>query len=401
MENAAFRKLLVVSSVAISLSSLFAFKYYDLFADTYNHVASQLDLNSHLSYIHLLLPVGLSFYSFKEVSYVIDVYRRKVEAVRDPLIYALFVSFFPQLVAGPLERAKPMFAQLAGRIVPAPSQFEKGIFLVLYGLFLKTSIADVLAPYVGRVFDHTRLPTQQTTIGMVFAATIAFSVQIYCDFAGYSQIARGLAKMVGVELPINFRQPYFARNPQDFWRRWHITLSEWFRDYLYIPLGGSKRGFTVTARNIVFTMAVAGLWHGAGGKFLLWGVYHGFLLVIYHAMRQSQLNYSCPRLVSVAVMTCCSVTGWFLFRCPSLDQMYHLFGSSRLSLDGPAITLIVRVIALSLPVVLVDWMTEAGHAHAIYNKTPWIMRSFLITALLVAIFLGASRNGSAFIYFKF
>jgi alginate O-acetyltransferase complex protein AlgI len=220
--------------------------------------------------LHMAVPLGISFYTFHSISYIVDVYRGELPACRSPLDYALFIAFFPELVAGPIVRGKQFLPQLAREVVVRIDEFA--VMRVTRGLAKKVLIADNVALFVNAVFaDPARWPSV-----IIWLATIGFAVQIYCDFSGYTDIAIGLAHVFGFELPVNFDRPYFARNPRDFWRRWHISLSSWLRDYLYIPLGGNRKH---VVRNIMITMLLGGLWHGASWNFVLWGAMHGVLLI--------------------------------------------------------------------------------------------------------------------------
>ena len=265
-------------SIFINLAILGFFKYFNFFIDTALVLLDGIGLQVSPISLHIILPVGISFYTFQSMSYTIDVYRRKIEPITNILDYALYVSFFPQLVAGPIERATHLLPQI---LSPRLLSFEKtklGFYYIGFGLFLKVFMADNLARMVDPVFTSH---TTQTGFQYLLAG-YAFAFQIYGDFAGYSYIAKGLGATLGFEIMDNFNIPYFAKNPQQFWARWHISLSTWLRDYLYIPLGGSKEGRLKTIRNLFLTMVLGGLWHGAKMTFIAWGVFHGLLLVMHH-----------------------------------------------------------------------------------------------------------------------
>jgi D-alanyl-lipoteichoic acid acyltransferase DltB (MBOAT superfamily) len=273
--NKNIRKLLLILSVTASLGVLFFYKYFNFFGSSLNEVFSGLSLDVQIPYLSLLLPVGISFYTFQTLSYTIDVYNDKKSVERHFGIYALYVSFFPQLVAGPIERSTRLLPQFREEHHFSWDNFVKGGKWIISGYFMKLVIADRLSLYVdsvyGNVFHHT---------GATFiVATFLFAFQIYCDFAGYSAIAIGTARLMGYDLMINFNRPYFAASIGDFWHRWHISLSSWFRDYFYIPMGGSRVKVSRWYLNLFLTFLVSGLWHGANWTFVIWGALHGIYII--------------------------------------------------------------------------------------------------------------------------
>jgi alginate O-acetyltransferase complex protein AlgI len=272
------RKLLLLASVAVNLGLLIFFKYATFLSESVLAGVSALGLPIRWESPHVLLPIGISFFTFERMSYTIDVYRRAAPATHSPLDFALFISFFPRLIAGPIVRAADFLPQLQREL---PLRFDAGIlFLIVRGLAKKVVIADNLSPFVERVFaDPAAWPS-----AVIWLAALAFAVQIYCDFSGYSDVALGLGRVFGLELPLNFARPYFARNPSDFWRRWHISLSSWLRDYLYVSLGGNRHGRWRTYRNLMLTMLLGGLWHGASWNFVLWGFLHGLALAVHRGL---------------------------------------------------------------------------------------------------------------------
>jgi alginate O-acetyltransferase complex protein AlgI len=270
------QKLLLWCSVLFNLSVLGFFKYYNFFVDSW------IDLFSSVGYeiksvwtLNIILPVGISFYTFQTMSYTIDIYRNKLEPTKDFISFASFVSFFPQLVAGPIERASNLLPQILNRREFQYEQGVQGLRLILWGMFKKVVIADSLAPRVDDIFGNY----QDLGGGTLWLGAIYFAFQIYCDFSGYSDIAIGSSKLFGFELKSNFKFPYFSRNIGEFWRRWHISLSTWFRDYLYIPLGGSQKGKWNSIRNIFIIFLVSGFWHGANWTFIIWGLFHSILFL--------------------------------------------------------------------------------------------------------------------------
>jgi D-alanyl-lipoteichoic acid acyltransferase DltB (MBOAT superfamily) len=270
------RRLALLTSVSINLGLLAFFKYYNFFASNAHSAASGFGYDIDFIYIDVILPVGISFYTFQSLSYTFDVYASKLPAERNFFRYALYVAFFPQLEAGPIERAARLVPQIQKDKFADPQRFADGLWLIGYGLFKKMCISDLIAPFVVGIYANP----QQYNGSYLMLATALFAIQIYCDFSGYSDIAIGSAKMLGFDLMTNFRQPYFSRSLTEFWRRWHISLSTWFRDYVYFPLGGSRQSLALSLRNIMIVFLLSGIWHGAAWTFIIWGVAHGAILCI-------------------------------------------------------------------------------------------------------------------------
>lgn len=274
-EDGMKRKILLYSSMVINLGILGYFKYFNFFIDNFAVAFTYFGADISSNSLNLILPVGISFYTFQTMSYTIDVYKNKLFPTRDFIAFAAFVSFFPQLVAGPIERATNLIPQFLEKRFFDKENAIKGIRLILYGLMKKVVIADLLAPSINDIFrNYEQYPSHILLLGAVL-----FSFQIYCDFSGYSMIARGVAKLFGFELMINFNFPYYSRNIAEFWRKWHISLSTWFRDYLYIPIGGSKGTLLNNIRNVTIVFLVSGFWHGANWTFIVWGAIHALLFV--------------------------------------------------------------------------------------------------------------------------
>lgn len=280
--EAATRKRLVGLSLAINLGVLGFFKYFNFFAESFADFMGRFGLAPDTPTLKVILPVGISFYTFQTLAYTIDVYRRKKEPEQNLLDFAVYVAFFPQLVAGPIERAQRLLPQIkTPRTSINYEQIRSGLFLILLGLVRKVVIADSLAPIVNEAFRTADSAGAVT----LMVGIVAFALQIYGDFAGYSDIARGSSRLLGIELMENFNQPYLSRNITHFWRTWHISLSTWLRDYLYIPLGGNRKGVSKTYRNLMLTMLLGGLWHGAAWTFVVWGGLHGLYLVVHRRVR--------------------------------------------------------------------------------------------------------------------
>ena len=276
------RRAALATALTINLGILFFVKYADFALNNLVRAAGFVGVELPPLALNLILPLGVSFYTFQSVGYTVDVYNRVCRAERNPIYYALYVAFFPQLIAGPIERASHVIGQYKTRLATSPDRIASGLWLVGWGLLKKVCIADQVAPFVNGVFAN---PTSFDG-GYTALATALFAIQIYCDFSGYSDIAIGVARMMGIDLMINFRQPYFASSVTDFWRRWHISLSTWFRDYVYIPLGGSRTTTPKWARNTLVVFGVSGLWHGANWTFVFWGLWHGAALVIEDLVRR-------------------------------------------------------------------------------------------------------------------
>lgn len=397
------RRLLLATSMVVNLGILAYFKYSGFFLD--NLVA--LGLIEQQGWAAMILPPGISFYTFQTMSYSVDVYRRELEPERDPLKFLLYVAFFPQLIAGPIERAGrllPQFAAMARHRV-ASEDLAAGLRLILLGLFKKAVLADSCALLVDPVFEAPASAGGGATI----VACLAFTLQIYFDFSAYSEIAKGSARLLGVELIWNFDQPYLAANVSDFWRRWHISLSTWFRDYLYKPLGGSKRGNARVLFNLAATMFLSGLWHGAAWNFVIWGLFHGVLLLLHHQVRGLgpvlAWRERAPRAHAFALWAYtlhAVIFGWLLFRVESFADAGALLGAAGRVLSGAE--------ALS-PV-------ERGYVGAFYGfiaftaaarRGRWLARIddraalsvVFYAALAAAAMLLAREQSAQFIYFQF
>jgi alginate O-acetyltransferase complex protein AlgI len=311
------RRALLVFSLVANLGLLAYFKYFNFFVDNASALARSMGFDFSPSLAQVILPVGISFYTFHTMSYTIDVYRREIPVCRSPLRFALFITFFPVLVAGPILRAKQFLPELGKRV--RLTLTPEIVLLVMRGLAKKVLVADNIGPFADAIFaDPGRWPS-----AVVWIATLAFAVQIYCDFSGYSDIARGLARIFGYEIPLNFDRPYAALNPSDFWRRWHISLSTWLRDYLYIPLGGNRDGSWRTYRNLMITMLLGGLWHGASWNFVLWGCLHGAMLAGHRLWRERTApgTSKAGAVVAWAATQYCVLLTWIAFRVTDTEKM--------------------------------------------------------------------------------
>jgi D-alanyl-lipoteichoic acid acyltransferase DltB (MBOAT superfamily) len=341
------------------------------------------------------------------MSYTIDVYRGQLSATRNLLDFAVFVAFFPQLVAGPIERASHLLPQVMNRRQVTEAQFHHGIWLVFFGLFKKVFIADNLAPIVDRAFAAGSAPPGIEIVVAVYA----FAFQIYCDFSGYSDIARGISKLMGFEIMLNFRMPYLARNPRDFWRRWHISLSTWLRDYLYISLGGGRHGTARVYGNLMLTMLLGGLWHGAAWTFVLWGFYQGALLVAHRALspalavvrRAFDRDEKTWTVLSIAVTLQFVCLGWLIFRAESLAQIVSHLHAIVFAFGHPSAVRadVARISFYVLPLLAIQIYKEmTGDMHAI-DRLDWRVRAVVYFLMAVLLASAGASGGQEFIYFQF
>ncbi len=411
------RRLLLGGSIVCNFGLLFVLKYADFFGATLNSAGSRLGLPVHIPALHLLLPVGISFHTFQAVSYTIEVYRRRVPAERDLMKYALYVAIFPQMVAGPIERPYNLLPQLDPGKRVSFERFRSGLQTALWGLFKKAVIADLFSSAVAKVYaSPQRFP------GPILAiATFLFSIQIYCDFSGYSDIAIGIARMMGYDLMINFRTPYFARSIAEFWQRWHISLSTWFRDYLYIPLGGNRVAAARWYVNIVIVFLISGLWHGANWTFVLWGAVHGFYLIVGAATSglRGRLNLALGvvnwpllhRAAQTGVTFLLATAAWVFFRANSArDAVYilrHIAGAGQFHLtDLYGLGGLFRfewVLAALLVVVLfsVEWMIVARPPLILRLWSERVFRWSAYYACIFGIVCFGVFSQVQFIYFQF
>jgi D-alanyl-lipoteichoic acid acyltransferase DltB (MBOAT superfamily) len=390
-------------SLAFNLGVLGFFKYYGFFAENLRGLLEAAGFAVSLPVLHVILPIGISFYTFMTMSYVIDVYRREIPPTRDLLDFAVFVAFFPHLVAGPILRASSLLPQIAHPRRPTPEQIRDGSWLVGWGLVKKVLVADNLARIADSVFANPASSGLEVAIGVY-----AFAFQIYGDFSGYTDIARGLSKWMGIELNLNFLFPYFVRSPQEFWRHWHISLSTWLRDYLYVPLGGNRGSRLLTYRNLMVTMILGGLWHGAAWPFVIWGVYQGALLVIYRWAGErwegtralAALESPVGRLVGWAVMFHLTCYGWLIFRADSAGTIASM--TRGLAERGPMPwALAAELFFYAAPLLAVHgWEAWKRDLNAV-PSLPLVARYTIYIGLAYLTLLFGEFGGSQFIYFQF
>lgn len=388
------RKQWLACSVGANLTLLFTFKYWRFFHESAAALAGVVGVHYAPPTLNVLLPVGISFYTFQSLGYVIDVYRGR-EPERHLGRFALYISFFPQLVAGPIERASRLLPQLAA---PTPASYARvcdGAQQMAWGLFKKTVVADRLGLYVDAVYGavHHHNPTT------LLVATYAFALQIYCDFSGYTDIAIGAARILGIDLSENFRRPYLAQSVTEFWRRWHITLSTWLRDYLYIPLGGNRGPAPATARNLFITMLIGGLWHGAAWTFVVWGALHGVVLIL---ERRLPLHRA-PSFLRWFVTFHLVCIGWVFFRAQTVADAWHVL--RHIGVDGRPLlyvqSLAPGLVGAGILIVVELWQARFGSVRERVGTLPAPFRWLLWYGLATAIILLGNERGTAFIYFQF
>jgi D-alanyl-lipoteichoic acid acyltransferase DltB (MBOAT superfamily) len=393
-------------SLFSNLGILGFFKYFDFFITSAAELLETLGLHASLPTLSIILPVGISFYTFQTMGYTIDVYRGNHSPAKRFDSFALYVAYFPQLVAGPIERSQSLLPQIENPRKVDSADWNTGLQLIVFGFFKKLCIADGVAPYVDRAFAN---PTELTGPEVLLSVYL-FALQIYGDFSGYTNIARGVSRLFGIRLTINFRQPYLSSTISEFWRRWHISLSSWLRDYLYIPLGGNRLGPLLTYRNLGITMLLGGLWHGASWNFVIWGGMHGILLALHRAWNPDRRAVQQPssrrrgighwlRIVMTFHLVCLL---WIFFRAPDLATSIALLSA----LSGPweAPPLIFSLTALTFLVVnlLLDLAArEHPEALPIPENWPAWRRGLLFAVLIAAISFIGETDVRPFIYFQF
>ena len=407
-QDPAARRLFLGLSLGTNLGLLGFFKYFNFFVDSF-----QTLLGGSGGNLDIVLPIGISFYTFQSMSYSLDIYRGKLEPTRDLIGFACYVAFFPQLVAGPIERATRFLPQVLNRRQTTLEQWNSGVYLILWGLYLKVFVGDGLTPVVDPTFANPGAASS----GDILLSCLGFTFQIYADFAGYSLIARGIARLMGFELCLNFNLPYFALTPLEFWRRWHISLSTWLRDYLYIPLGGNRVSSSITYRNLMITMVLGGLWHGSQWTFVVWGVYHGLLLAVYRAVpflgeRPAGTSHPQPwvRGLSVAFWTLVTfaliVIGLTIFRADRLADLGVILPGLlnspwQLASDLPeAWRNVVRLLFRIGPLVMADLAAQFLPV-SWFKRAPWPLRTIWYLFLFYSIVWFGGGYGVPFVYFQF
>ena len=399
------KKTFFIISIVSTLTVLLVFKYLNFLTANLDQLCASLGMETHLL-THIILPIGLSFHTFQSMSYVIEVYRGHQKAERHFGYYALYVMFFPQLVTGPIERPGNLLHQLHEKKEFRYENISKGMRLILFGFFVKMVVADHLGEYVDEVYGHLDEYNSWSVLGCMFF----YSFQIYCDFFGYSTIALGSAKLMGFDLMDNFRSPYLSKNIAEFWHRWHISLSTWFRDYVYIPMGGSRVKFGRWAFNILVVFVLSGIWHGAAWTFLLWGFAHGLLHIVEKALRNrfpSQESQS--KWVKISVDALCVLKTfvlvtlfWVVFRATDLEHLKAIFVTAFTNFDGgeqmsvkPGMWIYLGLFILS------DILLRNIRFDAWCENKPMVVRWLIYAALVFMVIACSSVKNFPFIYFQF
>ncbi len=398
-ENSSSRRMLLLASLASNLGLLGYFKYGNFLLQNFVLWCSTFGITYHPPELGIILPIGISFYTFASLSYTIDVYRKEIRSDWKFIDYALFVGFFPHLVAGPIVRASYLLPQIEKPKLPTSNQIGWGFALVCFGLFAKVVMADaIFAPMVDAVYAHP----ERFSLVETWVAVFSFSGQIYYDFSGYSLCAIGLAMSFGFWFPNNFRYPYGAKSFSDFWRRWHISLSTWLRDYLYIPLGGNRHGEARTYLALFMTMMIGGLWHGASWMFVLWGGLHGTYLAIERSLRGVSVpNFISAQGNSVLIFLVVTLT-WIPFRAASPNQsiaiLHGLFNTSEIGFIG-----IPELLALVAIMFTLKWhfIMNENSIEEVFLKRGNVARISITSSSLIGLFLCSGGNSNAFIYFQF
>ncbi len=403
IEKQASKKFWLVVSIIANISLLGLFKYYDFFISNINDVTG-----THFILLHWILPIGLSFHTFQSLSYTIEVYRGKQKAISHAGYYALYVMFYPQLVAGPIERPQALLPQFFKHQKFSSQKLYEGLRLMAWGFFKKLVIADRIGQYADAVFNHP----QHADMLQVWLAVFFFSIQIYADFSGYSDIAIGAARCMGINLSINFNRPYLSVNIRDFWRRWHISLSSWFRDYVYIPMGGNRKGPLRKNIHLLITFILSAIWHGAGWTFMLWGLLHGMYTLIYDGLKKYINRVQMPGFIAWFITSVCVCFAWIFFRASSLSNAVYIVRRginlntisiyNIISLPGTTIEFGNFTLAFSFCMIAYMFFIEKFTTPKLLDLNAKKMADITIFAsvLLFIIFFGVFQK-SSFIYFQF
>jgi D-alanyl-lipoteichoic acid acyltransferase DltB (MBOAT superfamily) len=400
------RKSYLIISLFANILVLAVFKYYNFFIENVELLLTQLGLETRLHYLTILLPVGLSFHTFQAMSYTIEVYRGNQKAEKHFGIYALYVMFFPQLVAGPIERPQNILHQFRLKFDFNYERFMQGFTQMLWGFFIKVCIADRLAIYVNAVYGNVD-KHNGTTLAF---ATVLFAIQIYCDFSGYSSIAIGSAKIMGYDLMENFRRPYFSKSISEFWGRWHISLSTWFRDYLYIPLGGNRVSFLGHLRNLFITFLISGIWHGANWTFLIWGGLHAIFLVLavirnkyFKSVFSNKLFGKLNTIFNILFTCLLVVFAWIFFRADNLSDALNIV--NKIFYEHGSLFLNKTELSYAIPALLVlflkEFKDEYNYKIKLLSSSNLFIKYVSIALIIYSIILFGVVDSNQFIYFQF
>ena len=409
--SGAKRKFFLICSLVANIGVLSFFKYYNFLSQNLNFLFHSFGLTTSVPYLQILLPIGLSFHTFQAMSYTIEVYRGHEAAEKNFGIYSLYVMFYPQLVAGPIERPQNLLHQFRTKYPFDYDRIADGLKMILWGFFKKIVIADRLAIYVNATYNH---PQEHTGLTLTLA-TFFFAFQIYCDFSGYSDIAIGSAKVMGFKLMTNFNRPYFAKNISEFWKRWHISLSTWFRDYLYISLGGNRVAVPRWYFNLFIVFLISGLWHGANWTYVLWGAINGFYLVfaiITHQLRSKldkltglSKNPKLHKAFNIIITFLLSCFAWIFFRANNIDDAFLII-KKVFTFKGPLFIQNPSMVIYSFTgifiLLFVDMKKEFYKgSFSFFNHQNWWVRNLSYATLVIIILLMGVFDGGQFIYFQF
>lgn len=398
IENSKKNKLIwLIISLVSNISILVFYKYYNFLNENISILLNLFDTQNPIPALEIILPIGLSFHTFQAMSYTIEVYRGKQPAERNIFTYALYVLYFPQLVAGPIERPQNLIHQFKTKIAFNYDNITKGLFRISLGLFKKVVIADRLAMFTDPVFNDL-----SSSNGIsVLVATIFFAFEIYCDFSGYTDIAIGLSNMMGISLIENFKNPYTSKSINEFWSRWHISLSTWFRDYLYIPLGGNRKSYARWMLNILIVFALSGLWHGASWNFIIWGLLHGSMIIIEKILGKIKIKFQIPTVIKLLLTFSFACFAWLFFRIKELDDVFIAF-NHLLNLDIseslPKVFNNIELLFAFLLIIILLFTERYINRYFIRRKSMLILTTFSIFLLC---YLFGEFYFKQFIYFQF
>lgn len=398
------RKFLLVGTIVINVGILFFFKYFNFFVQSFTDALSLMGMSVNVTTLHILLPVGISFYTFTALSYTIDVYQHKVESTNDALAYFAYVMFFPSILSGPISRAQKQLPQYFSR---RNFDFDKSISackLILWGGGMKLCLADRLGIYVDTIYANIAQHNGTTLL----ITSILYSIQIYADFAGYSLMAIGFGKLLGIDLQTNFIRPYFAKTVTDFWRRWHISLTTWFRDYIYFPLGGNRCSKARWALNTLIVFAISGLWHGAAYTFIIWGAMHGVCMVIERLVygekiKQLSDKFSMSNIIRIIITFTIVNFAWIFFRINNLGDVMQIFKKIFTEPGKPFLdtnTLLMGLVAMAI-IFIYDLVKEKHQNMHLLSSRFMVVRYLTAIMLIVYILAFGVLNGGSFIYFQF
>lgn len=399
------RRFIVLLNVFVNVGMLVYFKYLNLIFEALSNLSSR-----HFDALDIVLPAGISFFTFRSISYIVDIYRRQMSPARNFIDYCFFLTFFPPLLAGPVVRAKDLLPQIYARPEATRQQISRGLVLIMFGLVKKVIVADYISGnFVDRIFDNPSLYSGFENI----MGCVGFTLQLYCDFSGYSDMAIGIALLLGYDFKDNFNAPFKAQNPSEFWHRWHISLSTWLRDYLYIPLGGNRKGKFRTYLNNFLTMVIGGLWHGASWMYIIWGAYHGLLLAAHKMLRQvwqipDAFKGTLPvRLANVAITFALVVIGFAIFRAPTLDTIaqmaVQIWNDFHIDVAPQFIESYLMIVAAIFAGYIMHFTPKSWTNGTIrlYDAMPLIWQSLFLAVLLFCVIQSRQSELVPFVYLQY